>query len=271
MYTSVQENLHQCYQSGLHICPDSLTLHKSFTYLLTYLNPSLSTFASQHSGCSSRSVTLHPYSDCECSDCSWWHSGNLACRTKLLHAHNKQTAVIILSRTYNNVHVFYSILLPSVLWHCWLEGRKGIRPVKNGGWWRCALVSPDGVAPSWRVGVSASANFPLHHKVQKFSSGTGSPGWSQKKGCKMAVCVCVCNNRVVTSKPVVLVSDRRHKRNKGVWLWIRDEVRMGSELWVSFRTLGHRKDIQLAKTCATYPQRFSSRTSEGRKPRTGNG
>ena len=25
---------------------------------------------------------------------------------------------------------------------------------------------------------------PLHHKVQKFSSGTGSPGWSQKKGCK---------------------------------------------------------------------------------------
>ena len=23
--------------------------------------------------------------------------------------------------------------LPSVLWHCWLGGRKGIRPVKNGG------------------------------------------------------------------------------------------------------------------------------------------
>jgi len=23
---------------------------------------------------------------------------------------------------------------------------------------------------------------PLHHKVQKFSSGTGSPGWSRKKG-----------------------------------------------------------------------------------------
>jgi len=31
------------------------------------------------------------------------------------------------------------------------------------------------------VGVSASVNLPLHHKVQKFSSGTGSPGWSQKK------------------------------------------------------------------------------------------
>jgi len=27
-----------------------------------------------------------------------------------------------------------------VLWHCWLGGRKGIRPVKNGGWWRWALL-----------------------------------------------------------------------------------------------------------------------------------
>ena len=37
------------------------------------------------------------------------------------------------------------------------------------------------------VGVSAALNLPLHHKVHKFSSGTGSPGWSQKKGCKMVV------------------------------------------------------------------------------------
>jgi len=54
-----------------------------------------------------------------------------------------------------------------------------------------ALVSPDGVAPSRMVGVSASGNLPLHHKVQKFSSGTCSPGWSQKKGRKMVVVWCV--------------------------------------------------------------------------------
>ena len=47
-----------------------------------------------------------------------------------------------------------------------------------------------GVAPSWMVGVSASVNLPLHHKVQ-FSSGTSSPGWSQKRGCNMVVCACV--------------------------------------------------------------------------------
>jgi len=57
-------------------------------------------------------------------------------------------------------------------------------------WWSRALVSPDGVAPSQMVGASASVNLLLHHKVQKFSSGTGSPGWSRKKGCKRSrVCV----------------------------------------------------------------------------------
>ena len=56
-----------------------------------------------------------------------------------------------------------------------------------GGWWRWALVSPDGVTPIRMVDVSASVSLPLHHKVQKFSSGTGSPGWSRKKGRKMVV------------------------------------------------------------------------------------
>jgi len=40
---------------------------------------------------------------------------------------------------------------------------------------------------SQMVGMSASVNLPLHHKVQKFSSGTGSPGWSRKKGHKTVV------------------------------------------------------------------------------------
>jgi len=65
-----------------------------------------------------------------------------------------------------------------------------MRPVKNiGGWWRWALVSPDGVSLSRMVGMSASVNLPLHHKVQKFSSSTGSPGWSRKNGRKTVVVV----------------------------------------------------------------------------------
>jgi len=50
------------------------------------------------------------------------------------------------------------------------------------------LVSPDG-APSWMVSVSASVNLPLHYKVQKLSSGTGSREWSRKKGHKMVVVI----------------------------------------------------------------------------------
>ena len=51
------------------------------------------------------------------------------------------------------------------------------------------VVSPDGVAPSRMVRVSASVNLPLHRKVQKFSPGTGSPGWSRKEGRKTVVVV----------------------------------------------------------------------------------
>ena len=47
------------------------------------------------------------------------------------------------------------------------------------------------------VGVSASVNLPLHHKVQKFSSSTRLPRWSWKKGCKTVVCV-ICGVSEVT-------------------------------------------------------------------------
>jgi len=70
----------------------------------------------------------------------------------------------------------------------WQEGHPACK--EYGGMVE-ALVSPDGVAPSRMVSVSASVNLPLHHKVQKFSSGTGSPEWSRRKGCKTVVCVCV--------------------------------------------------------------------------------
>jgi len=86
-------------------------------------------------------------------------------------------------KTFVSVFTFSALTLL-----VWLQEGHPARK-KYGGWWRWALVSPDGVAPSQMVSVSASVNLPLHHKVQKLSSGTGSPGWSQKKGCKMVVVV----------------------------------------------------------------------------------
>jgi len=45
------------------------------------------------------------------------------------------------------------------------------------------------VAHSRMVCMSASVKLPLHHKVQKFSSDTGWPRWSRKKGRKTVVVV----------------------------------------------------------------------------------
>jgi len=52
----------------------------------------------------------------------------------------------------------------------------------GGGHW---LVQMEWRTAGWSV--SASVNLALHHKVQKFSSVTGSPGWSRKKGRKTVV------------------------------------------------------------------------------------
>jgi len=82
-----------------------------------------------------------------------------------------------------------------VLWHIgWAAGT-----AKMGGRWRWALLSPDGVAPSRMVVVSSSVNLPLHHKVQKFSSGTSSPAWSWKRAIKH---VCVTSNWITWSDGV---------------------------------------------------------------------
>jgi len=58
------------------------------------------------------------------------------------------------------------------------------------------------------VGVSASGNLPMHHKVQKFSSGNGSPGWSQKNGRKTAVVVVV--NTSIFCYDDLLLSDTQN-------------------------------------------------------------
>jgi len=52
----------------------------------------------------------------------------------------------------------------------------------GGGHW---LAWMEWLPAGWLV--SASVNLPLHHKVHKFYSGTGSPGWCRKKGRKMVV------------------------------------------------------------------------------------
>ena len=82
-------------------------------------------------------------------------------------------------------------ILPSVLWHCWLGGRKGIRPVKTECW-------VAGVVVCLQQGADLVQLMPLPLTVSCFSkiqigftflvlAHQGSPG---KRAVKR-VCVCV--------------------------------------------------------------------------------
>jgi len=111
---------------------------------------------------------------------------------------------VLLSNNNSNLRALLRGM-PSVLWHCWLGGRKASGLQKYRGMEEVALVSPDGVASSWMVSVSASVNLPLHLKVQKFFCGTSSPGGPRKRAIKrLCVCVCVCYV-VMCNTPAVLL------------------------------------------------------------------
>jgi len=56
----------------------------------------------------------------------------------------------------------------------------------GGGHW---LVRMEWRPAGWSVCLPLTVKLPLHHKVEKFSSGTGSPGWCRKKGRKTVVVV----------------------------------------------------------------------------------
>ena len=90
--------------------------------------------------------------------------------------------------------VFFIQILPLLLWHCWLGGRKDIRPVKNWvvGSWRDYL---SGVRCKLAYGPAdaiATHCFLLHLNPDWFCllvpTDPGSPGQRAVK----LVCVCVC-------------------------------------------------------------------------------
>ena len=92
------------------------------------------------------------------------------------------------------------IILPSVLWRCWLGGRKGIRPVKNWvvGCWRGCL--------GWGADLHIAQQMPLPLTISCCSKSRlvltflVLPFWYRltrvvpdifQKSSKMVVCVCV--------------------------------------------------------------------------------
>jgi len=95
-------------------------------------------------------------------------------------------------------------LLPSVLWRCWLGGRKGIRPVKNWvvGCWRGCL--------GWGADFHIGQQMPLPLTISCFSKSRlvlmflvlpfgWSRTYSRRAVKRLCVCVCSCVRLLTTS------------------------------------------------------------------------
>ena len=96
------------------------------------------------------------------------------------------------------VKLTWCINMPSVLWRCWLGGRKGIRPVKTE-WWGAGVV----ICLEQSADLHMAQLMPLSLTVSCFSkiqSGftflvpahLGSPGKRAVKRVCVCVYVCVC-------------------------------------------------------------------------------
>jgi len=136
------------------------------------------------------------------------------------------------------------------------------------------LISPDGVAPGWIVSVSASVIFPCTIKSRRsLSSGTGSPGWSWKKGPKTVVCACLSFRSYCYSYPpfhgtccrVHLCGPDQLWRRIEVWAVIVGQpcnsiiicrVQLGEASFVS----GHIEMVLNSLQCADMPLRNHSLT-----------
>ena len=86
--------------------------------------------------------------------------------------------------------------MPSVLWRCWLGGRKGIRPVKNMEWWGAGTViclERDAID----LRMVQLMPLPPHHLLLQQNPEwfillvPAYPGCPGKKAVKR-LCVCVC-------------------------------------------------------------------------------
>jgi len=122
---------------------------------------------------------------------------------------------------------------PSVLWRCWLGGRKSIRPVKNREWWGAGVV----ICLEWGADLHMAQLMPLPLVVCCFSkiqtgfnllvpAHLGSPGKGPLNGC---VCVCVCvwiQSSLNSGLPISLArSDRNHSLTCYPWQCVSKNVK----------------------------------------------
>jgi len=91
----------------------------------------------------------------------------------------------------------YLLTVPSVLWRCWLGGRKGIWPVKNWvvGCWRGYMSGSRGrfaYGPVMQLSITISCSSKSRLVLPFWCRLTRVVPDKIQEGRKMVVCVCVC-------------------------------------------------------------------------------
>jgi len=118
--------------------------------------------------------------------------------------HTWVSSMQLISSVIGQSCIFRSLpihVLPSVLWRCWLGGRKGIRPVKKLEWWGAGVV----ICLQRDADVHVAQLMPLPLTVSYFSkiqigftflvpAHPGSPGKGPLNGC---VCAYTCSLYIV--------------------------------------------------------------------------
>jgi len=93
--------------------------------------------------------------------------------------------------------IFILVVMPSVLWYCWLGSRKGTWPVKTE-WWDAGMVMCLGQGADSHVAqpMPLPLNISCSNPDWFYLSGAGSHQQSRTKSKRaikqLCVCVCVC-------------------------------------------------------------------------------
>jgi len=130
---------------------------------------------------------------------SWTQQDAVLCRRRLTWAQGTIWMHIGTSWKIRLNDRCIAMVLPSVLWSCWLGGRKGIRPVKNwvvGCWYgylsgtRCRLAyGPADVSATHCLLLSCFSKIQIGFTFLVLAH-LGSPGQRAIK--RVCVCVCAC-------------------------------------------------------------------------------
>jgi len=142
-----------------------------------------------------------------------------------------------------------NLLLPSVLWRCWLGGRKGIRPAKKTEWWVAGMV----ICLERGADLHMAQLMPLPLTVSCLSkiqigftflvqAHPGSPG---KRAVKW-VCLCVSMNLLSTANNLISNDILCSRKNICMWQWDFDKMQQ----W---------KLTTHPKTLMTYSEKMHSR------------